>query len=150
MGICEIFGGGSKPLVHPKLKRMPIEEVGVRIPSVPLKEFIMKCGALVYRELRGKKYPKVKVVQLVTPKLLATGFKLKYPREQYEVCDGKLKVSINIEDDSHCSCCSNPYIVSKFACDKCAYVEYLYDKESLEKFFNEALDGSENGPKGIR
>jgi len=105
----------------------------------------MKCTTLVYRELRGKKKPKWKILSCVNEESFNDGkIVLPYPREKYEVCSGKIGIDLSIDSGYGCSCCSSYDLDVSFGCDTCCQIvkksELPYDISSLESFINLLLD----------
>jgi hypothetical protein len=102
----------------------------------------MKCGALVKYEIRGKKHPKKKITWLISQALEAMGFVLPEPRENYEICDGDVKATVEIDDDSQCCCCSNAYLTLTYTCNKCGNTNFpeLPDVSEINNLITYSLD----------
>ncbi len=101
----------------------------------------MKCKSLVYRELRGKKYPKLKVISILTEDYQKNHTHYPYPIEKYEPCNGNLKLRLELDSDG-CSC--STYLKVNFDCTECGCSSYNSslpnDTSSLEEFVNNILD----------
>jgi hypothetical protein len=101
----------------------------------------MKCGALILRELRGKKRPKLKIVRRVSRANIDRGWR--ESTEGYEVCDGEVKCDISlytdygvIDDEEHdCS------IQVVYRCNKCGITDFpVLSHYSPEDLINLYLD----------
>ncbi len=78
----------------------------------------MKCNTYVKWELRGKKRPKLKPVKYITQyHILYCGDK---PEKDMVLCDGNIKVDVELHIDGGCGCCGSPEINIYYKCDKCS------------------------------
>lgn len=105
----------------------------------------MKCGALILREVRGKKNPKLKIIRLISRALIADGYKDdSLNNKDLEVCDGNVKVKIEVEseyygDYADCDC----HLEVTYYCEKCgnsSFPELDNSAEFVESLVNNKLD----------
>ncbi len=102
----------------------------------------MKCGALLKKEVRGKKYPKLKIVRWVSRANVVRGWK--EPTDGYEVCDGNVRADVSI--DSECDWKNgdiiNSWIDTTYRCDKCGITDFPELKSlDISDIVNKYLDG---------